>query len=156
MLFRSVAVQGHPTWATRVNYITDLDVAPIVNQLGERLNFSSREWSAMSKAWDMTLTDENRDRRIYGRYGPLFGGNKNAAAKNADFNNAPTVLPMPPIAVPVTTNAPVMTMPVAPAAPAIGSVSNAPAAAAEPPGPPVATNAPVAAAAAIPAPVTPK
>ncbi len=122
-----VAVQGHPTWATRVNYVTDLDVAPIVNQLGERFNFNSREWSAMSRAWDMTLTDENRDRRIYGRYGPFFGGHKKKDGAPVPASSQPAVLPMPPIAEPVTTNAPVLTMPVAPAAPAIGMVSNTPA-----------------------------
>ncbi len=123
-----VAVQGNPTWARRVNYMTELDVAPIVNQLGERFNFSKREWSAMSQAWDMTLTDENRDRRIYGRYGPLFGERKPAPGAPASPGNAPEVMPMPPLAAPVTTNIPGLAMPAAPAAPPIGVVPNPPAA----------------------------
>lgn len=58
-----------PTWYKDLNRITTLDIATIVNQVGNKLNFSARHWKWLAQTYGMTIEDKNTERRRYGRWG---------------------------------------------------------------------------------------
>lgn len=63
----SLAVE--PSWAGKVHKTASMDVATLVNELGKLLRFSSREWERIAALENLTLKDNNAERRRYGRWG---------------------------------------------------------------------------------------
>ena len=58
-----------PAWAQNAEKITSLETANLVNQFGKSLNFSSRQWKWIAEVNGLSITDQNADRRRYGRWG---------------------------------------------------------------------------------------
>lgn len=58
-----------PTWGKTTHRIAELDSATILNELGNVINFSSRQWKWLAEKNGMILTDKNAERRRYGRWG---------------------------------------------------------------------------------------
>jgi len=58
-----------PTWYKDLNRITTLDLATIINQVGNVLHFSSRQWKWMAETYGLKIEDTSTERRRYGRWG---------------------------------------------------------------------------------------
>lgn len=58
-----------PTWYKDLNRITTLDTATIVNQVGNVLHFSARQWKWLAEKYGMKIEDQSTERRRYGRWG---------------------------------------------------------------------------------------
>lgn len=86
-----------PTWYRDLHRITTLDTATIINQIGNVLHFSARQWKWLAEIYGMKIEDKNTELRRYGRWG--------APGKEKDLT--PTKLenivlpPTPPVADPI-------------------------------------------------------
>ncbi len=58
-----------PTWYKGLNRITTFDTATIVNQMGNVLHFSARQWKWLAEIYGMKIKDESTEQRRYGRWG---------------------------------------------------------------------------------------
>ncbi len=58
-----------PTWYKDLNRITTMDIATIVNQMGNVLHFSARQWKWLAELYGMKIEDQSTERRRYGRWG---------------------------------------------------------------------------------------
>jgi len=58
-----------PTWYKDLNRITNLDIAMIINQVGNVLHFNSRQWKGLADTYGLKIEDQNTERRRYGRWG---------------------------------------------------------------------------------------
>lgn len=63
------AMKVDPAWAKNVHKTADYGVASLLNQLGPVLKFSSLEWRWLAEQNGLMLTDQNAERRRYGRWG---------------------------------------------------------------------------------------
>jgi hypothetical protein len=97
-----------PSWYQDLNRITTLDFATIINQMGNVLHFSGRQWKWLAETYGLKLEDQSTERRRYGRWG----------APGKEKNLKPTALenivlpPAPQVADPI------VVQPKAPTAPA--------------------------------------
>lgn len=58
-----------PAWAGKVHKTASMDIASLVNELGNLLRFTPREWESIAALENLKLTDRNVERRRYGRWG---------------------------------------------------------------------------------------
>lgn len=86
-----------PTWYKDLNRITTLDIATIVNQVGNKLKFSARQWKWLAQTYGMKIEDQNTERRRYGRWG---APGKELDLAPAKLDNV-TLPPTAPIADPI-------------------------------------------------------
>lgn len=97
-----------PVWGKNTHRIAVLDTASIMNELGKTIRFSPRQWKWLAEKNGLTLTDNNAERRRYGRWGKsgvdtsLIQGSRAVKPAAAPLND---VIIMPPSA-PVTEPAP--------------------------------------------------
>lgn len=99
-------MQEGPAWYKDLNRITTLDTALIINQMGNVLNFSARQWKWLADTYGMKIEDQSIERRRYGRWGAP-GKEKDLAPTQIDNVILP---PTPPVADPIMEKA----LPVAP------------------------------------------
>lgn len=71
-------MQEGPSWYKDLHRITTLDIANIVNEVGNTLRFSARQWKWIAEKYGMQIEDQNTERRRYGRWG--------APGKEKDLN----------------------------------------------------------------------
>lgn len=62
-------MKADPAWAKSTQRITALDVATILNDMGPTLKLSPRQWKWLAEKNGLSLTDNNAERRRYGRWG---------------------------------------------------------------------------------------
>jgi hypothetical protein len=63
------AVMAAPAWGQQAHRIASLDTATLVNEIGQALKLSPRQWRWLAGIHDLTLQDTNTERRRYGRWG---------------------------------------------------------------------------------------
>ncbi|MEI8139015.1 MAG: hypothetical protein WCI03_04015 [bacterium] len=86
-----------PTWYKDLNRITTLDIATIINQVGNVLHFSTYQWKWLAETYGMKIEDKNTELRRYGRWGAP-GKEKDLAPNKLESVVLP---PNPPIADPI-------------------------------------------------------
>lgn len=83
-----------PDWAKNAEVIPSMGTADIVNKIGQALKFSGRQWQWIAQANDLSVADQNAERRRYGRWG--------APGKEVDLSPAKKIeeveLPPAPVA----------------------------------------------------------
>ncbi|MFC1498578.1 hypothetical protein ACFLS1_08940 [Verrucomicrobiota bacterium] len=57
------------SWCEKVERISELNVATIVNTLNKSMKFTQREWQWLAGRYNLKLKDKNEERRRYGKYG---------------------------------------------------------------------------------------
>lgn len=70
----------NPTWCRDVQRIPSLATATLLNDMDKTLHFTPRQWEWLARENGLALTDQNAERRRYGRWGPP-GSEANAAPK---------------------------------------------------------------------------
>jgi hypothetical protein len=86
-----------PTWCHDVQRIPSLATATLLNEMNKTLKFSSRQWKWLAAENGLALTDQNAERRRYGRWGPP--GNEEESAPRTVGRPGDTVkMPPAPIA----------------------------------------------------------
>lgn len=63
------AMATAPAWGKKVHKIASLDTATLVNEIGQALKLSPRQWRWLAEVHDLKLQDTNTERRRYGRWG---------------------------------------------------------------------------------------
>ncbi len=58
-----------PTWGRTIHRMASMDIATLVNEMGKILKLTPRQWKWLAEKNNLTLTDNNADRRRYGRWG---------------------------------------------------------------------------------------
>lgn len=59
-----------PAWCHSVQRISSLATASLLNDLDKTLKFTPRQWRWLADRYGLSLTDQNAERRRYGRWGP--------------------------------------------------------------------------------------
>lgn len=62
-------LSGEPAWCKKVHKLATLDTAALVNEFGRILAFNPKEWRWIAHQEGLRLSDENAERRRYGRWG---------------------------------------------------------------------------------------
>ena len=82
-----------PEWARHAEKIASLDTANLINTIGKTLKFSPYQWKWLAEENQLSIDDQNAERRRYGRWG--------APGKEVNLEPAKklenTELPPPPI-----------------------------------------------------------
>lgn len=135
-----------PVWGRKVHRMVSMDIATLVNDMGNILKLTPRQWKWLAEKNNLTITDNNAERRRYGRWG-RSGVDTSVLAPKTTPKNVDAVV-MPPQAAD-SAEAPAS----APQSPAAPQVVPPPAPAVTPPAAPALEAAPMAP--AVPAPVDP-
>jgi len=89
-----------PTWYKDLNRVTSMDIATIINQVGNVLHFSARQWKWLADIYGMKIDDQSTERRRYGRWGAP-GKEKDLTPNKLES----VILPPAPVADPVAPKA---------------------------------------------------
>jgi hypothetical protein len=95
------ALSANPTWCADVHRISSLEIAPLLNEMDKTLKFSARQWKWLAKLNGLVLTDQNVDRRRYGRWGAPGTEAASEEPKNSDEIVMPPAPIQPEIPTPV-------------------------------------------------------
>lgn len=63
------ALAGSGDWAKNAQVIPSLETANLINTIGKTLKFSGRQWKWLADVNDLSVADQNAERRRYGRWG---------------------------------------------------------------------------------------